>query len=166
MSNSSLSHSILRDLTALISFGQPIPVAARSKAWVCGRSPAGTAGSNPARGGGGCLSLVSVLCCQAEVTATGRSLVQRSTIECGVSECDLEMSTTRRPRPTRAVEPKKKKHYLVTRANYETPDRPPVSSSPSDHTSLTIYVITHQISTKISFSGSTMKLQFLSHFFF
>jgi len=27
----------------------PIPVAARSKAWVCGRSLAGVAGSNPAR---------------------------------------------------------------------------------------------------------------------
>jgi hypothetical protein len=26
----------------------PIPVAARSKAWVCGRSLAGIAGSNPA----------------------------------------------------------------------------------------------------------------------
>ena len=39
----------------------PIPVAARSKAWVCGRSLAGIAGSNPA-GGYGCLSVVSVLC--------------------------------------------------------------------------------------------------------
>jgi hypothetical protein len=112
------------------------------------------------RGGDGYLSLVSVLCCQAEVSATGRSLVQRSTIECGVSQCDLEMSTTRRPRPTRAVEPLKK--HLLTRANYETPHRPPVSSSPSDHMSLTIYVITQQLSTKISFSGSTTKLHFLS----
>jgi len=25
----------------------PVPVAARSKAWVCGRSPAGFVGSNP-----------------------------------------------------------------------------------------------------------------------
>jgi len=30
MSNTSLSHSILRDFTALISFGRPIPLAARS----------------------------------------------------------------------------------------------------------------------------------------
>ena len=29
---------------------QPIPVAERSKAWVCSRSPAGIAGSNPAGG--------------------------------------------------------------------------------------------------------------------
>jgi hypothetical protein len=33
----------------------PIAVPARSKAWVCGRSFAGIAGSNPA-GGRGCLS--------------------------------------------------------------------------------------------------------------
>jgi hypothetical protein len=28
------------------------------------------------------------LCCQVEVSATGRSLVQRSRTHCGVSECD------------------------------------------------------------------------------
>ena len=28
--------------------GVPVPVAARSKTWVCGRSPAGVAGSSPA----------------------------------------------------------------------------------------------------------------------
>jgi hypothetical protein len=39
---------------------------------VCGRSLAGIVGSNPA-GGHGCLSLVIVVCCQAEVTVTGRS---------------------------------------------------------------------------------------------
>ena len=32
--------------------------------------------------------LVSVVCCQVEVSARGRSLVQGSPIECGVSECD------------------------------------------------------------------------------
>jgi hypothetical protein len=51
----------------------PIPGAARSKAWVCDRSLAGIAGSNPA-GRHGCLSLVSVVCCQVQVSATGRSL--------------------------------------------------------------------------------------------
>jgi hypothetical protein len=35
--------------------------------------------------GHGCLSLVSVVCCQAEVSATSWSLVQRSPTECGVS---------------------------------------------------------------------------------
>ena len=33
------------------------------------------------------LSLVSALCCQEEVSATGRSLVQRSRTVC-VSQCD------------------------------------------------------------------------------
>jgi hypothetical protein len=40
--------------------------------------------------GHGCLSLVSVVCCQVEVSATGRSLAQRSPTDCGVSVCDLE----------------------------------------------------------------------------
>jgi hypothetical protein len=33
------------------AFGKPIPVAARSNAWVCGRSLAVIAGSNPTGGG-------------------------------------------------------------------------------------------------------------------
>jgi hypothetical protein len=44
--------------------------------------------------------LVSVVCCQVEVCATCRSLVQRSPNECGVSECDREASTVRGPWPT------------------------------------------------------------------
>ena len=48
----------------------PNPVAARSKAQVCDRSLAGVAGSNPT-GGHGCLSVVSVVCCQIEVSASG-----------------------------------------------------------------------------------------------
>jgi len=47
-----------------------IPVAARSKAWNCGRWLAGIAGSNPARGMD-ILSLVGIVCCQIEVSATG-----------------------------------------------------------------------------------------------
>ena len=50
------------------------------------------------------LTVVSVVCCQVEVSATGRSLVQRSPIECGVSECDLETCTSRRPRLARVIE--------------------------------------------------------------
>jgi hypothetical protein len=40
--------------------------------------------------GHGCLSVVSVVCCQVEVSATSWSLVLRSPTECGVSECDRE----------------------------------------------------------------------------
>jgi hypothetical protein len=57
----------------------PIPVAVRSKASVCGRSLSGITGSNPA--GGMDVSLVSVVCFQVEVSATGWSLVQRSPTE-------------------------------------------------------------------------------------
>jgi len=35
----------------------------------------------------GCLSVVSVVCCQVEVSATSWSLVQRSPTDCGVSLC-------------------------------------------------------------------------------
>jgi hypothetical protein len=58
-----------------------------SKAWVCGRSLAGIAGSNLA-GGMDVFLLLSVVCCQVEVTVTGLSLVQRSPTECGLSEYD------------------------------------------------------------------------------
>jgi hypothetical protein len=58
----------------------PIPVFVRSQAWVFGSSLAGISGSNPAEGVDVCL--LGVLCCQVEVSATGRSLVQRSPAQC------------------------------------------------------------------------------------
>ena len=45
-----------------------IPVAARFKSWVSGRSLAGIAGSNHA---GGWVFVVSVVCCQMEASAAG-----------------------------------------------------------------------------------------------
>jgi hypothetical protein len=88
-------------------------VAARSKAWVCGRSLTGTVGSNPTGGmdvcvvfvvrtvaWNVCLSLVSVVCRQVEVAATGWSLFQRSPTECGVSKCVIvKPRKIRRPGP-------------------------------------------------------------------
>ena len=47
------------------------------------------------RGADACLLWVP-LCCQVEVSASGRSLVQRSPTVCAVSECDREASTMRR----------------------------------------------------------------------
>ena len=75
-------------------------MATQTKAWVCGHSLAGIAGSNPA-GDTGYLSLVSLVCCQVEVSASGLSLVQRSPTGCGVFESDLEASIMKRPWPTR-----------------------------------------------------------------
>jgi hypothetical protein len=54
----------------------PIPGAVRSKAWVCGRLLTGIAGSNPA---GGCLSVVSVVCCQVVVSVTPQCLSEQAT---------------------------------------------------------------------------------------
>jgi hypothetical protein len=88
---------------------RPIPVAARSKLWVCGRLFAGIVGSIPA--GAWCLSVVSVVCCQVQVSATGRSLVQRSPTECGVSECDRESSIMSRPWPNGLLGHGEKKYY-------------------------------------------------------
>ena len=47
--------------------------------------------------GHGCLSVVCVVCCQVEVSASGWSLIQRSPTKCGVSECVRMTSITRRP---------------------------------------------------------------------
>ena len=58
-----------------------IPAAERSEARVCGCALAGTAGSNSA--GGMDVCLLSTVCCQME----GRSLVQRSPTDFGVSLC-------------------------------------------------------------------------------
>jgi hypothetical protein len=59
------------------------PVGARSKAWVCGHSLAGIAGSNPA--GGMDVCLLWVLLCQVEISESGWSLVERSPTEFSVS---------------------------------------------------------------------------------
>jgi len=63
--------------------GVPIPVAARSKAWVSGRSLAGKTDRIPP--GHGCLSLGSVVFCQVKFNKTDRSLVWRSPTDCGAS---------------------------------------------------------------------------------
>jgi hypothetical protein len=78
-------------------------VVARSKAcWECRFE------SRQEHGRQSVVSVVCVcVCCQVEVSASARSLVQMSPTECGVSECDLETSTTRSPKPTRALEPQK-----------------------------------------------------------
>jgi hypothetical protein len=40
--------------------------------------------------GHGCLSVVCVVCFRVEVSATSRSLVQRSPTDCGASSCGQE----------------------------------------------------------------------------
>jgi hypothetical protein len=65
----------------------PIPVAAHFNVCENGPSLAGIVGFKPV-GGAGSPCLMSVVCCQADFFAIGRSLVQKSPTECGVSECD------------------------------------------------------------------------------
>ena len=62
-------------------------MSACANAWVWGIPLAGIADSNPARGMDD-LSLVSVVYCDVEVSASSRSLVQGLPKDCGVSECD------------------------------------------------------------------------------
>jgi len=57
---------------------KPFPVDARTKAFVCSRSVAGIVGSNPV---GTCMSV----CCQVEIPASGRPLVQMCPVVRGVS---------------------------------------------------------------------------------
>jgi len=57
---------------------------------------------------------VSVVCCQVEVSVSDEPIAPpEESYLCGVSECDLKTSTVRRPRPTRVVEPLKKKSGWV-----------------------------------------------------
>ena len=61
------AHHILHVSRIRVKINPPVPVAARSDAWVCSTSPAEIVGSNPT-GGHGYLSFV---CCKVEVPATG-----------------------------------------------------------------------------------------------
>jgi hypothetical protein len=87
----------------------PVPVATRSKAWVCSCSHAGVSGSSPA----GSIDVCRVCCVLLEVSARGRSLIQRSHTKCDVSnECDRG-KPQRRHMPLGAVEPREKYSNIV-----------------------------------------------------
>jgi hypothetical protein len=100
------------DLSTLCTLRLPIPVAARCKTWGLRPFACRDCGFESGRGHG-FLSVVSVVCCQVEVSVSGRSLVQRSPTECGVSECDREASILRSPWPTVAVAPWKKMYFKI-----------------------------------------------------
>jgi hypothetical protein len=55
------------------------------KKWIKGEKPQELV-KKKSRLGLGCLSVVSVACCQVEVSATSWSLFQRSPTECGMSK--------------------------------------------------------------------------------
>ena len=53
-------------ISVLLFVAFPVPVSARAKAWVCGRSPAEIVSSNLT---GAWMFVVSVVCCQVEISA-------------------------------------------------------------------------------------------------
>jgi hypothetical protein len=82
---------------------KPIPVSARTNAWVCGQSfPKGCGFDS--RLEHGCLSVVSVVYCQISW-----SLLQGSPTTCSISRCDSEASTIKKPWPTTDCRAKKKR---------------------------------------------------------
>jgi len=68
-----------------------VPVVARSKAWVWGRSLARIAGSNSA-GVMDVFCLMSVVGREVDVPASSPSLVQRSSTNCDASLCEIVKS--------------------------------------------------------------------------
>jgi len=83
LNNDCLSKTVLKVYLSSANTTQPVPVATRSKASVCACWDCGF----ESRRGHGCLSVVSVVCCQVKVSATSWSLVQRSPTDCGASLC-------------------------------------------------------------------------------
>ena len=68
---------------------------------------------------------LSAVCCQVEVTATSWSLVQRSPTDCVVSECDRQVSVTRRHKSTRDCRVTGKNKVRYTRSSLMLPERFP-----------------------------------------
>jgi hypothetical protein len=68
------------------------------------------------RRGHGCLSLVSVVCCQVEVSAKNWALVQRSPTECGVSQMCVIVKprTVRQSRSPKGLSSHRKEKILGT----------------------------------------------------
>ena len=69
----SSSKSMFIQFSSRVKYDQPMPVATRSKAWVCGRSLAGMVGSNPVGAWMSLslsVSLMCVVCCQVEASAS------------------------------------------------------------------------------------------------
>ena len=85
----------------------------------------------------GCPSLVRDLCSQVEIFAWRWSLVQRSTAECGVSECYREASIKRKSWTTRGICAVEKRKYIIyccychTVVGFEVPSEVSVGREPT-----------------------------------
>ena len=84
-------------------------MAAWSKAWVCGLSLAGIAGSNSSRGMGVCRE-----CCPLSGVGLCNGPITRSVMsECSVSECDRATLTVSEPWPIRCSRTVKKEESKI-----------------------------------------------------
>jgi hypothetical protein len=62
---------------------------------------------------------LNVVCYEVEVSATGKSLVQRSPTECVVSECDRKASIIRKPSTTEeSCAMQRKDSRVITQVGY------------------------------------------------
>jgi hypothetical protein len=86
-----------------------VPVAARSKAWVCSSALVEIVGSNPTGGMDVCLLWVLCVVRQKSLRRGDHSSREESHRQWCVFECDLETSWMRRPWPTGPVAPKTNK---------------------------------------------------------
>jgi len=84
----------------------------------------------------GCLSVVSVVCCQVQVSPSVWPLVQRSPTECGVPECHREASTLMRFWPTLGCWPMRNRMPIFVR------------KWPLQHTAAAYIILPHCLRTR------------------
>jgi len=92
--------------------GWPVPVAAVSKGGGGVRPPAYWVRGLESPREHACRFFGGGVYRQAEVSATGRSPVQRNPTECDMYECNLE-TPMKRPRPTGGAEPREKNTCII-----------------------------------------------------
>ena len=106
----------------------PFRVAARSQAWVCGRSLAGIVVSYPS---GSWISIASECCVlSSSGLCIGLITCPDESTECGVSECDRRASIKRRSCPTGVCCALEKKNHIRTHPLF---------------TNLSFYVVIHYL---------------------
>ena len=100
-------------------FRKPSPAAARSKAYVCGRSPAEIVGSNPAGGMDVCLLWVL---CVVRYRSLRRADPSSRGVWC-VVVCDLETSWMKRPWPALGRSATRNFFFFENRADYDNVEK-------------------------------------------
>jgi len=98
---------------------------------------------------------VIILSCQVEVSASGRSLIQRSPTECGVSEWDREASIMRKRWPTTGYYARKKSisgiiHSFIHSFSILSDDRSKASSKTiPPHSAIESFLLQMRVSSPV-----------------